>query len=494
MVSLLTQIQTHGDRPALRLGPHTWSYGDLAAAAAAIGAALRVYPCQNIGLMAPPGFGYGAGLLGIWAAAKMAVPLALSYPLPELEYALNHGEVGCIVGDRTLATDEYERLQAIAQEQSIPIVWVGDCRPLEAPPTLESSSPEQPALMLFTSGTTGKPKGVVHTHGSLRAQILSLTEAWGWTGGDRILHVLPLHHIHGIVNILLCALWSGAVCEFLPRFVPSQVWERLADATLFMAVPTVYVKLIAAYQQGDAATQARDRAAAQSLRLMVSGSAALPVSVLEQWQAITGHRLLERYGMTEIGMALSQPLGGDRISGSVGQPLPHVSVRLVEDTGIPGNEGEIQVQSPTLFSEYWRNPAATAAAFTTDGWFRTGDRARDEHGQFHILGRISQDILKTGGYKVSALEIEEVLRTHPAIAECAIVGVPHATWGEKICAAVVLHPQQNLTLLELRRWAKDLLAPYKIPMELKLLEHLPRNALGKVVKPQLRSLFLSPSG
>jgi malonyl-CoA/methylmalonyl-CoA synthetase len=446
MTSLLSRLHLYGHRPALCLGPETWSYASLESRAAAVGLALQTVPGRNVGLMAAPGVGYGAGLLGIWWAGKMAVPLALTYPPPELDYVLTHGEVGCIVADRTLAPEEEQRLRAIAQEKSLAIVWVEDCEapaPLWAVPPVPS---EQPALMLFTSGTTGKPKGVVHTHASLTAQILSLTEAWGWSASDRILHVLPLHHIHGIVNILLCALWSGAVCEFVPRFTPTLVWERLADASLFMAVPTVYVKLIAAHYQSDATTQACHRAATHNLRLAVSGSAALPVSVLQQWQEITGHRLLERYGMTEIGMALSQPLRGDRIPGTVGQPLPGVHARLMGDSGALTSEGELQIQSPTLFAEYWRNPTATAAAFTTDGWFCTGDRACYEAGQYRILGRISQDILKTGGYKVSALEIEEVLRTHPAIAECAIVGIPDPTWGDKICAAVILHPQKQLTL------------------------------------------------
>jgi malonyl-CoA/methylmalonyl-CoA synthetase len=223
---------------------------------------------------------------------------------------------------------------------------------------------------------------------------------------------------------------------------------------------------------------------------MVSGSAALPVKVLEQWQAISGHRLLERYGMTEIGMALSNPLHGQRLPGYVGTPLPQVSVRLVDagQSVSPGSPGEIQVQGAGVVLEYWQNPSATAHAFE-NGWFRTGDLAIVENGQYRILGRLSVDIIKTGGYKVSALEIEEVLRSHPAIQDCAVVGVDDPEWGERVCAALVLQPQQQLTLESLRRWAKELLAVYKIPTRILSVVELPRNAMGKVTKPAVVELF-----
>ncbi|WP_250635699.1 AMP-binding protein [Nostoc piscinale] len=227
------------------------------------------------------------------------------------------------------------------------------------------------------------------------------------------------------------------------------------------------------------------------MRLMVSGSAALPVQVLEKWQNISGHFLLERYGMTEIGMALSNPLHGQRHSGYVGQPLPQVEVRLVDESGklvLPGTPGEIQVKSPGVFLEYWQNPQATAKTFQ-DGWFCTGDLAVVEDGNYRILGRMSVDIIKTGGYKVSALEIEEVLRNHPDIHECAVVGVADVEWGERVCAALVLHPQRQLTLESFRSWAKEQLAVYKVPTKILTVAELPRNAMGKVTKPAVVELF-----
>jgi malonyl-CoA/methylmalonyl-CoA synthetase len=224
---------------------------------------------------------------------------------------------------------------------------------------------------------------------------------------------------------------------------------------------------------------------------MVSGSAALPVKVLEKWQEISGHFLLERYGMTEIGMALSNPLEGQRQAGFVGRPLPAVEVRLVDEQGLEvsgENPGEIQVKGPNVFLEYWRNPTATAQAFQ-DGWFRTGDMAIVSQGNYRILGRLSVDIIKTGGYKVSALEIEEVLRTHPAIQDCAVVGVMDAEWGERVCAALVLQPECHLNLETFRLWAKEQLAIYKVPTRILTLESLPRNAMGKVTKPAVVKYF-----
>jgi malonyl-CoA/methylmalonyl-CoA synthetase len=348
-------------------------------------------------------------------------------------------------------------------------------------------------LILYTSGTTSKPKGVVTTHRNIEAQVTSLIEAWEWTSEDHILHVLPLHHIHGIINVLTCALWAGARCQILPRFEAEAVWDRLIedDLTLFMAVPTIYSRLIAAWEAASPERRRTMTAACAKLRVMVSGSAALPVPVLEKWQAISGHVLLERYGMTEIGMGISNPLHGRRVPGHVGTPLPGVEVRLVDDSGneVPdGTPGEIQIKGPGVFLEYWRKPEATREAFR-DGWFRTGDVAVLEAGSYRILGRSSVDIIKTGGYKVSALEIEEVLLAHPGIAECAVVGIADPEWGERVSAAVVTRDGEELTLEVLRAWARERLAVYKVPTRLLVVDALPRNAMGKVTKPDVARLF-----
>jgi malonyl-CoA/methylmalonyl-CoA synthetase len=352
-------------------------------------------------------------------------------------------------------------------------------------------------MILYTSGTTGRPKGAVISHANIQSQVESLSRAWGWSAADRTLLHLPLHHVHGIVNVLTCALWNGAVCEIMPLFRPVDVWRRLAsgDVTVYMAVPTVYARLIDAWDAADVAERAAWSEGARACRLMVSGSAALPVRTLERWQAITGHRLLERYGMTEIGMALSNPLDGERRAGLVGTPLPGVEVRLADErdgTASPGSPGEIQVKGPTVFGGYWRRPDETAGAFTADGWFRTGDLAVVENGAYRILGRSSIDILKSGGEKISALEIEDVLRSHMGVADCAVVGVADPEWGERVCAAVVPRPHSGhaeLSEAELRTFVKSRLAPYKVPKHFLLVPDLPRNAMGKVTKPAVRELF-----
>lgn len=351
------------------------------------------------------------------------------------------------------------------------------------------------AMILYTSGTTSRPKGVVTTHANINAQIETLVEAWEWSPEDRILLCLPLHHVHGIINVLSCALWTGATCEMLPRFNAETIWDRISSGsiTVFMAVPTIYAKLIADWENASAERRARWSRGAAQLRLMVSGSAALPITTLERWREITGHTLLERYGMTEIGMALSNSYRGERIAGCVGRPLPGVEVRLVNEAGqevAPGTPGEIEVRGANVFSEYWRKSEATLESFRGN-WFRTGDTAVIENGVYRILGRTNIDILKTGGHKVSALEIEEVLREHPAVAECAVVGVPDPEWGERVGAALVLRDGKALDIDSLRAWAKLRLATHKVPSRLLILETLPRNAMGKATKPAIRTLFES---
>ncbi|WP_414567596.1 acyl-CoA synthetase [Nostoc sp. CCY 9925] len=445
---------------------------------------------ERVAFLIPPGFEYVATQWGIWRAGGIAVPLCISHPRPELEYTIANSRASILIAH----PDFEDTLQAIAKAQNLRFILTSETLPSNVA-NLPEIDITRRALILYTSGTTGKPKGVVTTHENIQAQVTSLVTAWEWTSSDRILHVLPLHHIHGIVNILTCALWAGAECHMLSKFDAQVVWSRICDGdlTLFMAVPTIYVKLIAAWENAESGRQKNMSAGCKKMRLMVSGSAALPVQVLEKWQTISGHFLLERYGMTEIGMALSNSLHGERLSGYVGKPLPQVEVRLVDESGelVPlGTPGEIQVKGPTVFLEYWQNPQATAKAFQ-DGWFRTGDLAVVENGNYRILGRMSVDIIKTGGYKVSALEIEEVLRTHPDIQECAVVGVADIEWGERVCAALVLQGSQTLKLESLRSWAKEQLAVYKVPTQILIVEELPRNAMGKVTKPKVVELFRS---
>jgi malonyl-CoA/methylmalonyl-CoA synthetase len=489
---LIALARQHGPRTSVVDQLGTFTYDDLLQESARVASALLAgredLREQRVAFLLTPGFSWVATQWGIWRAGGIAVPLPLNAPPPELQYLIHDTGASTLVFGT--ATDTV--LERLAEVRGVrPISY----QELAAAPTvpLPQIAVQRRAMILYTSGTTSRPKGVVTTHANIAAQINSLVEAWEWSSDDRILLCLPLHHVHGIINVVGCALWSGASCDMLPRFDGAAVWDRIeaGSLTLFMAVPTVYALLIAGWEAASPQRRALLGLACSNLRLMVSGSAALPVSMLQRWKQISGHTLLERYGMTEIGMALSNPLRGERVPGSVGTPLPGVEVQLMEADGkpaSPGTPGGIEVRGPSVFAEYWANPGATREAFR-DGWFLTGDTAVIENGRYRILGRTNIDILKTGGHKVSALEIEEALRQHPAIAECSIVGLPDDEWGERVAAAVVLNQDYTLDLLSLRTWARELLAVHKLPSRLLILDALPRNAMGKVVKPTLAPLF-----
>lgn len=434
-------------------------------------------------------YDYVRVLWAIWRAGGVAVPLCTTHPSAELEYVIADSRADIVVAEDALQ----DMVKPITTKMGLRYLSVSDTASHNST-GLPEISLQRRAMILYTSGTTGKPKGVVSSHQIIQAQIESLVIAWQWSGDDRILQILPLHHIHGIINISCCALWSGAVLDMLPKFDADAVWQRLVDTdlTLFMAVPTIYSRLATAWDAAPTETQQRWSNACKKLRLMVSGSAALPVAMLERWEQISGHRLLERYGMTEIGMALSNPLHGDRLAGQVGSPLPGVDVRLVDEEGDPVaggiKQGEIQVRGPNVFMEYWQRPDETRQAFDSD-WFRTGDVAEVHNNIYRIIGRNSTDIIKTGGFKVSALEIEEVLRTHELISECAVVGVPDQEWGEIIAVAMVIEQGQELDIDSLRRWGKTKLASYKVPSRMLVVDDLPRNAMAKVIKPEIVKIF-----
>jgi malonyl-CoA/methylmalonyl-CoA synthetase len=489
---IFERAETFGARTAISTSQGDHTYGDLLDASGRIAAGLLQGRAdldqERVCFLAPRGFSWTALQWGIWRAGGIAVPLSELHPQQEMEYVVRDSQAAHLVTH----PDFHDRMQSLAGATQRPL-FTKDQLLASEKGALPAVDLARRAMILYTSGTTGKPKGVVSTHANLQAQIKALIEAWGWSPDDRILHVLPLHHVHGIVNALSCALYAGACCEFLPRFDAEEVWRRFVNSplTLFMAVPTIYVKLIGAWQAATPEQQGNMSQACRKMRLMVSGSAALPVSVWEKWRDISGQALLERYGMTEIGMALSNPLVGERRAGFVGTPLPGVQVRLVDesDAQVPeGQPGEILVKGPAVFNEYWQRPEETEKSFR-DGWFITGDMAVVERGSWRILGRKSTDIIKTGGYKVSALEIEDVLLEHPAIAECAVVGVDDLEWGERVAAALVLVPQGTVTLEELRDWGKKRLAPYKLPSVMLPVQELPRNAMGKVTKPAVRKLF-----
>jgi malonyl-CoA/methylmalonyl-CoA synthetase len=437
----------------------------------------------------PAGVDYVTTLHGVWRAGGIAIPLNVASAESEWEHCLTSAGVAqVIVDDSNLGS-----IEGLCRRLSIPVATVSDSSTGSMLP-LPELSPERRAMIVFTSGTTSKPKGAVTTHGNIAAQIETLIAAWEWQADDVIPLFLPLHHVHGIINVLSCALWAGATVHAMPKLDLTALCAQVAADTysVFMAVPTIYVKLIDYLETLEDPEVEGICEGFANMRLNVSGSAACPVEVFEEWRDLTGQMLLERYGMTEIGMALSNPYRGERRPGYVGQALPEVTVQLVDEEGgiVTGEDapGEIRIQSPTVFLEYWGNQKATDSSFS-DGWFCTGDIAVIEDGYYRIMGRSSVDIIKSGGYKLSALEIENTLLGHPHIAEVAVVGIADRTWGEAVAAVVALKGDADMTLDSLKGWCDGKLSSYKVPKQLQVVDALPRNAMGKVMKPSLKPLF-----
>ena len=443
----------------------------------------------RVAFLIPAGVDYVTALHGVWRAGGIAIPLNVASAESEWEHCLTSAGVTQVIADeQTLGA-----VEGLCSRLSIPVATVSNTQ-TDSLSRLPKLSPTRRAMIVFTSGTTSKPKGAVTTHGNIAAQIETLIAAWEWQADDAIPLFLPLHHVHGIINVLSCALWVGATVHAMPKLDLAALCAQVAADTfsVFMAVPTIYVKLIDHLEtREDQEVEAICEGFA-NMRLNVSGSAACPVEVFEEWRDLTGQMLLERYGMTEIGMALSNPYRGERRPGYVGQALPDVTVQLVDEEGEivtgEGTPGEIRIQSPTVFLEYWGNREATADSFS-DGWFCTGDIAVIEDGYYRIMGRSSVDIIKSGGYKLSALEIENTLLAHPQIAEVAVVGIKDRTWGEAVAAAVALKGDDDMTLDALKSWCDGKLSSYKVPKQLRVVDALPRNAMGKVVKPSLKPLF-----
>jgi malonyl-CoA/methylmalonyl-CoA synthetase len=491
---LIERAWSFPDRVAFADPEGRCTYAELLARSEAIAANLLAGRTDlqeaRIAFAAPGGADYAAIQWGIWRAGGIAVPLNIQASPAEMRHCTDTAGVEIL-----LATDgAAESVAGLCEETGIPLISLGQVE-MDARTSLPAVAASRRAMIIFTSGTTSKPKGVVTTHANIEAQIATLVDFWRWEPNDVIPLFLPMHHVHGIINVMSCALWMGARVEGFPGgFDAADLCERVRAGaySLFMAVPTIYVKLIqylATLEEQQCAAVCHGFSA---MRLMVSGSAALPVSIHQQWQALTGQVLLERYGMTEIGMALSNPYDGERRPGAVGVPLPGVEVQLVGEAGevVEGEDrpGEIRVRGDNVFLEYWRNPVATRESFS-GGWFRTGDMAVRESGYYRIMGRLSVDIIKSGGYKLSALEIENYLLEHAAIKECAVIGVEDTTWGEIVAAAAVLESGSELNEGSLRDWAQGRMSSYKIPRRLQIVSTLPRNAMGKVTKQAVKELF-----
>jgi malonyl-CoA/methylmalonyl-CoA synthetase len=340
------------------------------------------------------------------------------------------------------------------------------------------------AAILYTSGTTGRSKGAMLTHGNLLSNARVLKDYWGWREGDVLIHALPIFHVHGLFVALHGALLNGSKMIWLGKFDPRLVIRKMAEATVFMGVPTLYVRMLA--------ESSLDRASTRHMRLFISGSAPLLIETFTEWQKRTGHTILERYGMSETIMLTSNPYraaDGERRGGTVGFPLPGVGVRVRGEDGrelAAGAIGDIQVKGPNVFKGYWRMPEKTAEEFTVDGWFKTGDVGKiDERGYVSIVGR-SKDLIISGGYNVYPAEIEGYINDMPGVAESALVGVPHPDFGEVGVVVVTPKPGANLDSEQIVARLKSQLANFKIPKRCFVVDELPRNTMGKVQKNLLR--------
>ncbi|MER6456609.1 acyl-CoA synthetase [Streptomyces sp. NPDC059688] len=465
------------ERIALRFGERSSTYGELAGAAGAL--ARRLGGTGRVAVWATPELETAVAVTGALLAGAAAVPLNPRSGEKELAHIL---------------ADSAPALVLAAPGAALPPVFAGLPR-LDVDASAAGPLPEEhaadgdPALIVYTSGTTGPPKGAVLPRRALATTLDALADAWQWTGDDVLVHGLPLFHVHGLVLGVLGPLRRGGSVRHLGRFGPEGVTRELNDgATMLFGVPTMYHRLAEALPDDPALAAALGRA-----RLLVSGSAALPVHDHERILAATGRRVIERYGMTETLMNTSVRADGEARAGTVGVPLPGVELRLVEEDGTElaardgESVGEIQVRGANLFTEYLNRPDATAAAFTEDGWFRTGDMAvRERDGYVRIVGRKATDLIKSGGYKIGAGEIENALLEHPGVREAAVTGEPDVDLGERIVAWIVpADPGAPPTTEELADHVARRLAPHKRPRVVRLLDALPRNDMGKIMKRAL---------
>ena len=428
--------------------------------------------------------------LAVLRAGYVYLPLNTAYQRAEIEYFIGNAEPSVVVCarknfgwvSRIAFTAGTQHVFTLDDDRSGSLLERAAVQSDLHTPVARAA--DDLAAILYTSGTTGRSKGAMLTHGNLLSNAQVLHAAWGWRADDVLIHALPIFHVHGLFVASHGALLAGAKMIWLGRFDPKAVVARLPEATVFMGVPTLYVRLLA--------EPALTRAACAHMRLFVSGSAPLLLETFEQFHARSGHTILERYGMSETVMLTSNPYdegGIGRRGGTVGLPLPGVGVRITNEHGPAcgaGVVGNVEVTGPNVFKGYWRMPEKTRDEFTADGWFRTGDVGRfDTNGYLTIVGR-SKDLIITGGYNVYPAEIEAVLNDLPGVAESAVIGVPHADFGEAVVAVVVPRPGATLDPRALIDSLKAGIANFKVPKRVFVVADLPRNAMGKVQKNLLR--------
>ena len=415
-------------------------------------------------------------------AGVVYIPLNTAYQESELAYFLSDAEPTLLAASLGLPAETvaFTGVRAVISGALDAAPWrlVEDVLPT-APATRDDA-----AAILYTSGTTGRSKGAVLTHGNLGSNVVTLHEAWRWRDDDVLLHALPIFHVHGLFVALHCALLGASPILFHERFDAAAVMRDLATATVFMGVPTFYTRLLA--------EPSFERDACEQVRVFISGSAPLLDATFREFEGRTGHTILERYGMTEALMVTSNPYDGPRIAGSVGPALPGISVRVTAEGSLrvpTGEPGILEMKGPNLFAGYWRNPEKTAEDHTSDGWFISGDIAtEDEAGVIRIVGR-AKDLIITGGYNVYPKEIELAIDALDGVAESAVIGVPHADFGEGIVAVVARAPDSALDAPTVTGALATRLAAFKRPKRVVVVDQLPRNATSKVQKAELRALY-----
>ncbi|MFF2858809.1 acyl-CoA synthetase [Streptomyces rubiginosohelvolus] len=483
-------------REAVRFGALSLTYGELAAASTALAA--RIADAGRVAVWATPTPETVIAVVAALRAGVPAVPLNPRTGERELAHILGDSEpTAVLAGPDDELPPALERLRRVTVDARAAAASADSGAHGSDPgvPDMGATGPEDPALIVYTSGTTGPPKGAVLPHRAVAASLDALEDAWGWTGDDVLVHALPLFHVHGLILGVLGPLRRGGSVRHLGKFSPEGVARELGSGgTMLFGVPTMYHRL-AEVLDGPAGTVERDSLtwALSGARLLVSGSAALPVHDHERIAAATGRRVIERYGMTETLMNTGIRADGVPRPGTVGPPLAGVELRLAEDDGTvldePGAIGEIQVRGPNLFTGYLNRPDATVAAHTADGWFRTGDVGTvDADGYVTIVGRKATDLIKSGGYKIGAGEIENVLLAHPGVREVAVTGEEDPDLGERVVAWVVAtDPDSPPCAEELADRVAAQLAPHKRPRTVRYLDALPRNDLGKIMKRSLRA-------
>ncbi len=424
-------------------------------------------------------------------AGAIYIPLNTAYTAAEVEYFMSDAEPRVFV----CQPDSLDKLQAVADRAGVPQVLtldtegqgslMQDLEQADPKPSVVQRSSDDLAAILYTSGTTGRSKGAMLSHANLQSNAEVLHSYWQWQDeSDVLLHALPIFHVHGLFVALHCALLGAAPVHFLSRFNADQVISLLPQSTVMMGVPTFYTRLLD--------SQGFNADACVRMRLFIAGSAPLLAETHREFEARTGHRILERYGMTETGMITSNPYDGDRVAGTVGFALPGIQVRIADDQGkeLPRDEtGVLEMTGPNVFKGYWRMPEKTAEEFRADGWFITGDMASmDESGRISIVGR-ARDLIISGGYNIYPKEIEVEIDDIPGVRESAVIGLPHPDLGEGVAAVVVPDGSCVLAEADVIQPLQDKLATFKQPKRVYLIDELPRNTMGKVQKVQLRETY-----